>query len=78
MRPAIQLRMHNLLSSPANMHGSETWVPTARGQQRIETSDIRFLRLILGNSLNDKIIEEMRKRLQTENLIKEIEQYQIK
>jgi hypothetical protein len=46
MRPEIQVRMHNVLSKPANVFGSETWILRSQDCRRIKTSQMRFLRAV--------------------------------
>jgi hypothetical protein len=48
MRPEIQVRMHNVLSKPAMMYGSETWILRSQDCGRLETSQMRFLRAVAG------------------------------
>jgi hypothetical protein len=55
MRKEIKLRLHNIISKPALQYGSETWILRAEDKRRIETSEMRFLRSVLGVSLRDKI-----------------------
>jgi hypothetical protein len=40
--------MHNVLSKPAMMYGSETWILRSQDCRRIETSHMRFLRAVAG------------------------------
>jgi hypothetical protein len=66
MRPEIQVRMHNVLSKPAMMYGSETWILRPQDCRRIETSHMRFLRAVAGVTLRDRIrSEDVKKILQT-------------
>jgi hypothetical protein len=58
MKKEIKLRLHHIISKPALQYGSETWVLRAEDQRRTETSDMRFLRSVLGVSLRDKIRSE--------------------
>jgi hypothetical protein len=79
MRPELQVRMHNVLSKPAMMDGSETWVLRSQDCKRIETSQMKFLRAVAGVTLRDRIrSEDVRKRLQTRNVVEDIKQYQRK
>jgi hypothetical protein len=79
MRPEIQVRIRNVLSKPAMMDGSETWILRSQDCRRIETSQMRFLRAVAGVTLRDRISsEDVRKRLQTENVVEDIKQYQRK
>ena len=59
MRKEIQLRFHNIVSKPALIYGSECG--TLR--QRINSSQMRFLRSLSGVTLRDRIkSEEIRKK----------------
>jgi hypothetical protein len=79
MRPEIQVRMHNVLSKPAMMYRSETWILRLQDCRRIETSQMRLLRAVAGVTLRDTIrSEDVRKRLQTGNVVEYIKQYQRK
>jgi hypothetical protein len=62
------------------MYGSETWILRSQDCRRIETSDVRFLRAVAGGvTLRDRIrSEDVRKGLQTGNVIEDIKQYQRK
>jgi hypothetical protein len=71
--------MYNVLSKPAMMYGSETWIWRSQNCRRIETSQMRFLRAAAGVTLRDRIrSEDVRKRLQTRNVVEDIKQYQRK
>jgi methyl coenzyme M reductase subunit D len=79
MRPQIQVRMYNVLSKPAILYGNETWILRSQDCRRIGTSQMRFLRAIAGVTLRDRIRnEDVRKRLQTGNVVEDIKQYQRK
>jgi hypothetical protein len=79
MRKEIKLRWHNIISKPVLQYGSETWVLRVADKRRIETSEMRFLRSVLGVSLRDKIrSEDERKQLNTERIVEEIQEYQNK
>jgi hypothetical protein len=59
------------------MYGSETWVLRSQGGRRIETSQMMFLRALAGVTLRDRIrSEDVRKVLQTGNVVESIKQYQ--
>jgi hypothetical protein len=79
MRKEIKLRLHDIISKPALQYGSETCVLRAEDKRRIETSEMRFLRFVLGVSLRDKISSEnIRKKLNTERMVEEMQEYQKK
>jgi hypothetical protein len=72
-------RMHNVLSKPATMYGSETWILRPQGGRRIEIYQMRFRRAVAGVTLRDRIkSEDVRKRLQTGNVVEDVKQYQRK
>jgi hypothetical protein len=79
MRPEIQVRMRKVLSKPATMYRSETWILRSQDCRRIETSQMRFLRAVAGVILRDRIRSEyVKKILQTGNVVEDIKQYQRK
>jgi hypothetical protein len=79
MRKEIKLRLHNIILKPALQYGSETFVSRAEDKTRIETSEISFLRCMLGVSLRNKIrSEDVRKQLNTEQMVEKIQEYQKK
>jgi hypothetical protein len=55
MKKEIKLRLHNIISKPTLQYGSKMWVLRAEDKRRIETSEMRFLKSVLGVSLRDKI-----------------------
>jgi hypothetical protein len=54
-----------------------TWILWSQDCRRIETSQMRFLRAVAGVTLRARIrSEDVRKRLQTGNVVEDIKQYQ--
>jgi hypothetical protein len=79
MRNEVKLRMPNIIVTPALQYGIETWVLGGENQRRVEASEMRFLRLLLGISLGDKMGNiDIRKRLGTERMVEEIQEYRRK
>lgn len=77
MRTEVKLRMYNVISKPALQYGSETWVMREEDKRRIETSEMRFLRSMLGVTRRDKLkSEDIRKQLKCERMVEEIQKYQ--
>jgi hypothetical protein len=73
MRPEIQVRMHNVLSKPAMMCGSETLILKSQDCRRIQASHMRYLRAVAGVTFRNRIrSEDVRKRLQTGNVVEDI------
>jgi len=61
------------------VNGSNTWVLTIQDNNRIGTSQIRFLRLMLGIMLKDKMrSDNVWERLQTKSTVGKVHQYQRK
>lgn len=80
MSKEIKLKLHNVISKPTLLYGSETWVLRAADKRRIETAEMRFLRPLLGLSLRDQIkSEEIRKQLKIKRtMVEEVIEYQNK
>ena len=79
MRKEIQLRFHNIVSKPAPLYGSEYWTLRQRDKCRINSSQMRFLLSLSGVTLRDRIkSEEIRKKLYVEEMIHDIQTYQLK
>jgi len=59
--------------------GSETWVLRKREEQRLEATQMKFLRHLLGITKLDKEKNEcIREKTGAQNIVKEIKQYQEK
>ena len=60
-------------------YGSEAWVPRKREEQRLEATQMKFLRHLLGITKLDKENNKyIREKTGAENIVKEIKQYQKK
>ena len=78
-RKVIQLRFHNIVSKPALLYGSEWWTLRQRDKSRINSSQMRILRSLSGVTLTDRIkSEEIRKKWKVEEMIDDIQNYQLK
>jgi len=49
-----KLRIHNITAKAASKFGSEVWVPKKREEQRLEATQMKFLRHLLGLTKLDK------------------------
>lgn len=79
MRKEVQLKMYNIISKPALMYGSETWVLTAQEKRRLEASQMRFMRSLLGVTLRDRIRSQViRDGLRVRSVVEEVLEYQLK
>ena len=59
--------------------GSEAWVLKKREEQRLEATQIKFLRHLLGITKLDKEKDQcIREKTGAQNIVKEIKQYQKK
>ena len=78
-RKDIQFRFHNIVSKPALLSGSECWTLRQRDNFRLNSSQIRVLRLLSVVTLRDRIkSEEIRKKWNAEEMIDDIQNYQLK
>jgi hypothetical protein len=59
--------------------GSEAWVLKKREEQRLEATQMKFLRHVLGITKSDKEKNQpIREKLGVQNIVKEMKQYQHK
>jgi len=59
--------------------GSEAWVLNTRQEQRLETTQVKFLRHLLGITKLDKEKNQcIREKTGVQNIVKEIKQYEKK
>jgi hypothetical protein len=59
--------------------GSEAWVLKKREEQRLETTQMKFLKHLLGITKLDKEKDQcVREKTGAQNIVKEIKQYQKK
>ena len=54
MNTETKLRIHNITAKAALKFGIEAWVLRKRGEQRLETAQMNFLRHLLGITKLDK------------------------
>jgi len=79
MNKETKLRIHNITAKAALKFGIEAWVLKKREEQRLEVAQIKFLRHLLGITKLDKERNKcIREKTGTENIVKEIKQYQEK
>jgi hypothetical protein len=77
MTKETKLRIHNITARTALRFGSEAWVLKKRDEQRLEATQMAFLRHLLGNSkLDRERNESVREKLGVQNIVLEIKQYQ--
>jgi hypothetical protein len=79
MSKDTKLIIHNITAKAALKFGSEAWALKKREKQRLEASQMKFLRHLLGITKLDKgrghYIQE---KFGVQNIVKEMEQYQQK
>jgi len=74
-----KLRIHNITAKAAWKFGSEAWVQKKREEQRLEATQMKFLRHLLGITKLDKEKNQcIKQKTGAQNIAKEIKQYQIK
>jgi len=79
MNKVTKLRIHNFTAKAALKFGSEAWVLKKREEQRLEGTQIKFLRHLLGITKWDKEKNQcIGEKAGAQNILKEIKQYQKK
>ena len=79
MNKEIKLRIHNITAKAALKFGSEAWVLKKREEQRLETSQMKFLGHLLGiTKLYKENNQCIRRKTVAQNTVEEIKQYQKK
>ena len=77
MNKETKLRIHNITTKAALKFGSEAWVLKKREEQRLEATQMKFLRHLLGITKLDKEKNLcIREKTGAQNIVKEIKQYQ--
>jgi len=72
-----KLRTHNITTKAALKFGCEAWVLRKREERRLEVAQMKFLRHLLGKTKLDKENNQcVREKTGTQNIVKEIKQYQ--
>jgi len=79
MNKVTKLRIHNITAKAALKSGSEAWVLKKREEQRLEATQMKFLRHLFGITKLDKENNQcIRQKTGAQNIVKEIKQYQKK
>jgi hypothetical protein len=79
MNKETKLRVHNITAKAALKFGSEAWVLKKRKEQRLEAVQMKLLKYLLGITKLDKETNQcIGEKTGTENIVKEIKQYQEK
>jgi len=79
MNKETKLRIHNVTAKVALKFGSEAWVLKKREEQRLEATQMKFLRQLLGITKLDKEKNQcIRGETGAQNIVKETKQYQEK
>jgi len=79
MNKETKLRIHHITAKATLKFGSEAWVLKKREEQCLEAAQIKFLRHLFGITKLDKGKNQcIREKTGTQNIVKEIKQYQKK
>ena len=79
MNKETKLRIHNITAKATLKFGCEAWVLKKREEQRLEATQMGFLRHLLGITKLDKEENQcIRQKTGAQNIVKEIKQYQEK
>jgi hypothetical protein len=74
MSKETQLRLHNITSKSALRYGSKNWILKQRNRQRLEATQMKFLRPIFGlTRLDKKRNTKIREQLNVINIVQETE-----
>jgi hypothetical protein len=77
-RKGTQVKLYKIMAVPTLLYGSEAWTTRRADFQKIQTSEMKFLRAVGGcNLLDKKRSEEIRKELLVKELNEQIQQYRI-
>jgi hypothetical protein len=55
MRKDLQIRFHNVIAKLALLYGSECWMLCQKERNRINSSQMKFIRSLTGVTLRDRI-----------------------
>ena len=76
VRTETILKIYNTSVLPTFLYGSENWTVTALQRRRIEASEMKLFRPLAGYTLYDhKTNDSVRRELQTECILHEIDEY---
>ena len=79
MNNETKLRIHNITAKAELKFGSEAWVLKKREEQRLEATQMKFLRHLLGITKLDKEKNQCTgEKTGAQNVVQEIKQYQKK
>jgi hypothetical protein len=77
MNKETKLTTHNNTAKAILKYGSETWVLKKREEQRLEATQMQFLRHLLGITKLDKEKNQcVRGKNEAQNIVKKIKKYQ--
>ena len=76
MNKETKLRIHNVKVKVALKFGSEAWVKKKRDEQRLQATQMKLLRHLLGITKLDKENNQcIGEKTGAQNMVKEIKQY---
>jgi hypothetical protein len=75
----FQIRFHNVIAKPALLYGSECWTLRQKNRNRINSSQMTFIRSLTAVTLRDGIkSEDLRNRWRVHEMVQEVQNYQFK
>jgi hypothetical protein len=79
MRKDLQIRLHNVIAKPVLLYGSECWTLRQKDRNRINSSQMKFIRSLTGVTLRDRIkSEDLRNRWRVHEMVQEVQNYKFK
>jgi hypothetical protein len=77
IRKQLQIRFRNVIAKPAFLYGSECRTLCQKDTNRIDSSQMKFIRYQTGVTLRDRIkSEDMRNRWRVHGMVQEVQNYQ--
>jgi subtilisin-like proprotein convertase family protein len=75
-RTETQIKFYKAMAVSAGLYGSGNWALTQKDKNRIHAAEMRFLRVTLGVTIQDRVTNEAsRKTLKVNNLNDNISKY---
>jgi hypothetical protein len=76
VRPETVIKFYKTLALPTLLYGSENWILTSAQTKRTEAAEMNLLRPLAGHTLsNHTRNEDIRQKLETENVTSKINTY---
>jgi hypothetical protein len=79
MRKDVKIRFHNVIAKSSLLYDTECWTLRRKDRNRINSSQMKFIRSLAGVTLRDRIkSEDLRNRWRTHGMVQEVQNYRFK